>query len=58
MRKYACPRVHKTHNVHAFMISMNESKIYKRVHVTVYILAPEIDGSRLFTNARKFDPKW
>ena len=28
---YACPRVHKTHNGHAFMISMNESKIYKRV---------------------------
>ena len=26
---YACPRVHKTHNGHAFMISMNESKIYK-----------------------------
>ena len=41
MRRYACPRVHKTHNGHAFMISMNESKIhnvYKRVHVTVYIL--------------------
>ena len=29
-------RVHKTHNGHAFMISMNESKIYKRVHVTMY----------------------
>ena len=25
------PRVHKSHNGHAFMISMNESKIYKRV---------------------------
>ena len=36
---YACPRVHKTHNGHAFMISMNESKIYKRVHVTMYSFA-------------------
>ena len=32
---YACPRVHKTHNGHAFMISMNENKIYKRVHLTL-----------------------
>ena len=31
---YACPRVHKTHNGHAFMISMNESKIYNHVHET------------------------
>ena len=38
VRRYACRRVHKTHNGHAFMISMNESKVYKRVHVTVYIL--------------------
>ena len=39
MRKYSCPRIYKTHNGPAFMISMNESKIYKRVHVTVCILA-------------------
>ena len=32
MGRYACPRVHKIHNGHAFMIS----KIYKRVHLPVY----------------------
>ena len=31
MRRYACPCVHKIHNGHAFMISMNEIKLYKRV---------------------------
>ena len=36
---YACPRVHKTHNGHTFMISMNERKIYKHVHVTMYSFA-------------------
>ena len=37
MRRYACPRKtrpHKTPTGHAFMISMNESNIYKCVHVT------------------------
>ena len=32
MRRYACPRVHKIHNGHAFMTF----KIYKRVHLPVY----------------------
>ena len=36
VRKYACQRVYKTHNGHAFMISMNGSKICKHVHVPVY----------------------
>ena len=30
--RYVCPRVHKIHNGHAFMIS----KIYKRVYLPVY----------------------
>ena len=38
MRRYAYPRVHKTHNGHDFIISMNERKIHKRVQVAVYIL--------------------
>ena len=32
MRRYAYPRVHKTHNGHACM----NSNIYKRVHLPVY----------------------
>ena len=36
-------RVHvfitETHNGHAFMMSINESKIHKRVHVTMHSLA-------------------
>ena len=39
VRRYAYSRVHKIHNGHAFMISMNESKIYKRVRVTMNSLA-------------------
>ena len=53
--RYACPRVHKIHNGHAFMIS----KIYKRVHLPVYstclVMVIHNDGIMPFT--KRFQKK-